>query len=313
MNFIISSTLITLSFLSQMADAGPLLDRLKEKRQERIDTSSQTNDGNHLEYIKGMGTKFELPEGSILKGNIPYSQNLKNKLDIYSLKNVQNAPVIIVVHGGGWRNGDKTYNKAIENKVKGWVPKGYVVISINYRMLPEANPLEQAQDVSKALQYVQENANTFGGDPSNIVLVGHSAGAHLVSLLSATPESYPNIKLWRGTVSLDSAAYDVNSLMSKRHLKLFDDAFGTDNENWKQSSPLYRLNKSVIPLYLVCSSPRKDSCNQAEQFSNKVNQTGGKAGLYPVNMSHSEINDQLGTQNLYTENINNFISSVLKK
>jgi acetyl esterase/lipase len=86
-----------------------------------------------------------LPEGARIERDIAYGPHAKQRFDVYLPANAGHAsskplPVVFYVHGGGWANGDKT-NPGVENKVDYWLPKGYAVISSNYRMLPAAMPL----------------------------------------------------------------------------------------------------------------------------------------------------------------------------
>ncbi|MDX9975652.1 MAG: alpha/beta hydrolase, partial [FCB group bacterium] len=117
-------------------------------------------------------------------------------LDIYTLspKPEAPAPVLIWVHGGGWSIGDKSYH--MEYKPALFTGEGYCLVSINYRLSPRPfsddpgrikYPVHE-QDVASAIAWVQEHIAQYGGDPSRIALLGHSAGAHLVSIVS-TDES----------------------------------------------------------------------------------------------------------------------------
>src|SRR3546814_1535129 len=83
--------------------------------------------------------------------------------------------------------------------------------------LREADPVTQAADVGHALAAVQARAAGWGGDPARILLIGHSAGAHLVAFLAADAgfAKRQGAKPWLGTVSLDSAALDVVELMQR--------------------------------------------------------------------------------------------------
>ena len=67
-----------------------------------------------------------------------------------------------MVHGGAWRMGDKAASNVVENKVARWVPRGVLFISANYRLLPEADALAQANDVARALARAQEVAARLG-------------------------------------------------------------------------------------------------------------------------------------------------------
>lgn len=215
------------------------------------------------------------------------------------------APVIIMVHGGAWCIGDKASVRVTKNKTGRWLPKGFIFVSVNYRMLPDgAGVMTQAGDVAQAIAYVQRHAAEWNGDAGKIILVGHSAGAHLVSLLGADPGS---LKPWLGTVSLDSAAMDVAAIMKKKHAAFYDDAFGRDKAAWAAASPLMQLSGRSIPWLGVCSSRRKDSCAQAHAFAAKAASLGVKAEVLEENLKHGEINEDLGAPGAYTDAVETFM------
>src|SRR5262245_49237097 len=155
---------------------------------------------------------------------VSYGPDARQTFDVYAPIEATDAPVIFMVHGGAWMIGDKTNRRVVDNKVAHWVPRGFVVISANYRMLPDAGPLEQARDVARAVAAAQQEARTWGADGNKLVLMGHSAGAHLVTLLGASPELRAEAKLapWLGTVSLDTGTHDVVTTMERQHLRLYD-------------------------------------------------------------------------------------------
>jgi arylformamidase len=73
------------------------------------------------------------------------------RMDVYIPADARDCPVLFLVHGGGWRRGDKAHGRLIDNKLAHWLPAGVIVVSINYRMLPEADVLTQRDDVVAAL------------------------------------------------------------------------------------------------------------------------------------------------------------------
>jgi arylformamidase len=246
--------------------------------------------------------------------DVAYGPASAQKLDIYAPAAAKGAPVIVMVHGGAWRTGDKARDGVVTAKVGHFVPRGYVFVSIDYRMLPEAGPLAQAEDVARALAFVQSRAATFGGDPRRVVLMGHSAGAHLVALLAAAPEIVTKAGATpaMATIALDSAAYDVPAIMNARHLPLYDRAFGGDPADWRQVSPIDRLGagRAPAPMLLVCSSRRDESCAQARSFAGRVGGLGGRAEVLPVAMSHMEINRDLGAGGAHTGAVDAFLASL---
>jgi arylformamidase len=258
------------------------------------------------------GADFPLPAGATVERDIAYGEHRLHRLDLYRPASAKDAPVVVMIHGGAWRLGNKAIGRGVRNKVAHWVGKGWILVSLDYRLLPEAKPLEQAQDVARALAFVQARAAAWGGDASRIVLVGHSSGAHLASLLSVDPAltAVAGARPWRATIALDSAAFDVEQIMRDRHFGFYDAAFGSDPQEWRAASPLHRLDSSLaIPLLAVCSSRRADSCGQAKAFAAKVATLGGRVSVLPVDLAHGEVNERLGTTGAYTEQVDAFLRS----
>lgn len=250
-----------------------------------------------------------LPAGVRVVDDVAYGSDPRQRFDVYAPPHAQHAPVIFLVHGGGWSRGDKAMRNVVQNKVAHWVPQGFVVISTNYRMLPNAAPLQQAQDVAQALALAQRRAAEWGGDRRGFVLIGHSAGAHLVALLAAVPSIARDrgAEPWLGTVALDSAALDVVRIMQSRHLPLYDRAFGSDRAGWLAVSPLQQLAAPAAPFLAVCSSRRANSCPQAQAFVDKAAALGMHAQVLPEDLSHEQINEQLGTDGDYTARVEVFL------
>ena len=167
--------------------------------------------------------RLALPAGVRQLRDLAYGSDREQRMDVYLPQQAKlqaaGAPVILMVHGGAWRIGDKAHKPVIENKVARWVPKGFVFVSVNYRMQNSVTPLQQAEDIARALAAAQGKAASWGADPTKFILMGHSAGAHLVALLAAAPQGARKFGAapWLGTVALDSAALDVPQIMNARH------------------------------------------------------------------------------------------------
>ena len=245
--------------------------------------------------------------------NVAYGADKAQTMDIYIPPDAQNSPVIFMVHGGGWRFGDKDNNRVVKNKVARWLPRGFIFITIDYRMLPQLNGLQQADDVASALAFAQAHAASWGGDPSQFILMGHSAGAHLVALLSAAPDKAYTLgaKPWLGTVALDSAAYNIPDMMTRKHLALYDNAFGSDRNTWEQASPFYVVNRNATPLFAVCSTQRRDRpCDQVHAFANKAKTLGLDVKILEEDLSHGDVNAQLGLPGAYTDAVETFMAAL---
>jgi acetyl esterase/lipase len=277
------------------SDAGALRERLTERAEQRRAAS---------------GTPAGLPAGTRVQRNVAYGDHADQRMDVYIPADVRDAPMLFLVHGGGWRRGDKKHGRLIDNKLAHWLPAGVIIVSINYRMLPDADVLTQRNDVVAALAAVQARAHEWGGDASRVVLMGHSAGAHLVALVAAAPRDARVSQPWLGSVLLDSGALDVERLMAERHHSLFDDAFGKAPAFWIATSPVRQLAAPGTPWLAVCSSQRRQACDQVKVFAQRVRETGGRIDELPLAKSHGAINEDLGLPGAYTARVDDFLREV---
>ncbi len=290
-------TLLLLSFLiPQTVQAGEFRERLKERLMEKRKT----------------GGERDTPSTAPTYTDISYGSHSLQSFDVYLPESAAKAPVLFFVHGGGWKRGDKGAG-SVGHKADYWLAKGYILVSVNYRLSPDYHPLIQAEDVAKALAEAQKRATSWGGNPDDFVLMGHSAGAHLVAFLGANPDfAFKQGAIpWRGTIPLDSAALNVPAVMERRHARLYDDAFGKNPVFWKSISPLHHLSAQATPMLLVCSSSRKDNpCGEADLFAEAAAKVGVKMKVLPEDLSHGEILSTLGKENTYTKTVNNFMQEV---
>jgi acetyl esterase/lipase len=258
------------------------------------------------------GAEVELPAGAHLEQDLAYGDDPAQRLDVYLPAGPVAGPLIVIVHGGAWALGDKARPAVVAGKIGHWLPRGFVVVSVNYRLLPQADPLEQARDVARALAFVQQRAASWGADGTRMVVIGHSTGAHLVALLAADADvlRQEGAKPWLATVLLDGAALDVVHAMQEPHRPFYDRAFGCDEGYWQEASPMHRLGLRPAPILLVHSSARRESGEQAQRFAAAVVALGGRAEVLPVALSHGEISALLGQERSFTERVDAFLLSV---
>ncbi|HML21971.1 MAG TPA: alpha/beta hydrolase [Aggregatilinea sp.] len=223
-------------------------------------------------------------------------------LDIYAAPDASNAPVIVFVHGGGWSLGDKT---SVYLKPDHFIPMGYVFVSVNYRLVPDIAFPDNAQDVADAIAWVQANIATYGGDGGQIYLMGHSAGAHLISLV-ATDGQYlqaagTDLPALSGVIALDSAAYNVVTRgESRRGLgPLYENAFGTDETVWAQASPALHVapDKGIPPFLLVYTGATDAHGVETTAFAQALEDAGVRAEVVSAtDHTHASLNRQLGAE-----------------
>lgn len=257
-----------------------------------------------------------LPAGTRVLRDVAYGAHPKQRFDVYLPPAPRDAPVLLMVHGGGWAVGDKTSEGVVANKAAHWLPRGWIVVSANHRLLPDAAPLVQAQDIAAATAKVQALAASWGGDPARVVLMGHSAGGHLVALLGADPGLLraAGAHAVRGVVALDSGALDVPRTMREPPLRrIFDDAFGADPDIQRAASPIHRLRAGAPPMLAACSSLRLQACPQARDFARAADALGTRVEVLPVALSHKGVNHALGLPSPYTAQVDAFLARVTAK
>lgn len=120
--------------------------------------------------------------------DISYGDKEWQKLNIYPQKNNDNAPVILFIYGGGWDKGSKEQHHFVAD---GLTRKGYLVVIPDYIKYPEGRFPTFIDDIALATAWVKDNIASYGGNPNQVLLVGHSAGAHTGALL-VTDQSYFN-------------------------------------------------------------------------------------------------------------------------
>jgi arylformamidase len=234
-------------------------------------------------------------------------------LDVYTPKSSSTdsqeagRPVVVMIHGGGWRSGDKGNESQGARKASLFVGQGYVYVSVNYRLSPAVQHPAHVEDVAKALSWLADNIASYGGDPKRIFLMGHSAGAHLAALVT-TDEAYLNRlgkspAMVRGVILLDTAAYDIlrnidNFPDSEFNRLLIENAFGKDRETWAKASPIeYVKQGKVLPAFLVFHTDRKSSTAISKEFVEALQKAGVPAADVLVRgKNHQKLNREIGQQ-----------------
>jgi arylformamidase len=113
--------------------------------------------------------------------DVPYGPHLKQRLDLYVPGTVSAPPVLLFVHGGGFREGDPTLYGFLAEP---FLERGIAFASVGYRLTPETYLPSTVNDVEDALAWCSANLAERGIDPGRIVLAGHSAGAILTAHVS---------------------------------------------------------------------------------------------------------------------------------
>lgn len=120
--------------------------------------------------------------------NIPYAESVdpRQSLDLYLPEGPGPYPLLIWIHGGGWRDGSKESAGLLPRRL---LPRGIAVASINYRLSTQAKFPAQIQDIRTAIRFLRDNASQYRLNPARFSVAGSSAGGHLALLAGASGET----------------------------------------------------------------------------------------------------------------------------
>lgn len=241
--------------------------------------------------------------------NVPYDGGRvlgnRRKLDVYGLRDGTQHPVLIWIHGGAWQFGNKF---AVQRKPEFFRELGFVLVSVEYRMVPDVTFREQASDIATAIRWVTNHIERYGGDAKRIYLMGHSAGAHLAALVSCDARYLASQQLSlshvSGTILLDGAGYDIPRQVREApraiSRAMYEKAFGTDPKQQAEASPITHVveGSSYPPFLIIHVADRVDSRNQAHGLAEKLKSVGGKARVVAASgKTHGTLNRELGQPN----------------
>lgn len=220
------------------------------------------------------------------------------------------APVLIYVHGGGWTSGDKAN---LSFKGHHFTNKGWIFVSVNYRLSPFPFELENddrimypthTDDVARAVAFVLERVEDYGGDVDRVTLMGHSTGAHIVSQIVADQQYLQRLghdpSELRCACSNDIGGYDLSSWLGSdiANVDLYTNAFGSDTATWLAASPLLQLDGDDhdMPDLLIIKRGRQQRKQQADDFYQAcVRYSDARVDLYDADpLTHAEVNQLIG-------------------
>jgi acetyl esterase/lipase len=231
---------------------------------------------------------------------VSYGADAKQKLRLFPASAGSGETLVIFVHGGGWAKGDMdTGNGA---KSAAFNAAGHSFATLNYRLYPAADVAQQAGDVAQGIAAAIGAMRESGREPQRVVLIGHSAGAHLAALVALDDRYLGAAGLAPGRIDgvalLDGAGYDVASQVEMGgNAALYRTIFGTDRSRWAALSPLtYAAGGADGPAFLIHYVAGRDaSRRQSEALAGAIRRSGGTAEVRAAaGKTHATINKELG-------------------
>ena len=247
------------------------------------------------------------------KADVPYAgtTELRQRLDVYAptKKSAKPAPVIFWIHGGGWRGGEKT---SVQLKPKFFTDLGYVFVSTNHRYVSAVPMNEIFQDVAKALRWTHDHAADFGGDPNQVVIMGHSSGAQLAAYLAIDERPLKaeglSLAMFKGCVPVDADTFDIPAVIDlattnrktagKPEPKYgHREIFGGKPELWVEYSAVTHVapGKGIPPFLILYDAAAALTPDQAKRLAKGLTSKGIQAKAYgAADTNHGKINTDLG-------------------
>lgn len=249
-----------------------------------------------------------------------------NSLDIYLPTGCQSDayPVVVWIHGGGWRRGDKvsrgdSYDKEVATQRKAELANkmGAAFVAINYRLSSPGADVKwptHATDLTDALAWLRGHAATYKLDPESLTIIGHSAGAHLTAILATDPDLMASAGMSRDDIDcallLDTASYDL--IARSDETAMVANAFGADPAVLREASPLYQAQsqRAGATRFLVVTRGDSARVKSATTFTEAIKANGGNATLLNVNpYNHDQANVMLAKpgETVLSEPATNFL------
>jgi pectinesterase len=217
--------------------------------------------------------------------NTPYGDR-DLQLDIFRPKKEGKFPALIMIHGGGWRSGNKIMEHPMAELV---AAKGYVTIPVEYRLSLEAKYPNAVFDIKAAIRWIKANADKYSVDTTRIAIEGNSAGGQLAALVGMTN----GIAKFEGAEGITAGTSNVQAVvdidgvldfLAPGSLNLvrkpdspdcawLGGCFTEKPETWKEASSIFWVSKNSIPIVFITSSQPRFTAGMSEMID-LLNQNG---------------------------------------
>lgn len=235
--------------------------------QHSIDTS-YTIKSTYTKLIKHYPfiTIAEAQKSKVVKEvyNIVYNKenNRALHLDAFINKKQKLNPAVIMIHGGGWKSGNKSQMQVLGQDI---ASKGYSCFAIEYRLSLEAKYPQAIYDVKNAIKFIKDNAKRFHVDPNKIAILGCSSGGQMAALIGTTNNNLTledTLNISKSTATVQ-AIIDIDGILAFKHPESeegqmaafwLNGTYEENPENWENASGLTHTNKNTLPILFVNSS-----------------------------------------------------------
>jgi len=236
------------------------------------------------DYPYAVPVKDSLPKGVLGERNLVYATlpdtpfgKRELHVDLFHPEKPGKYPALILIHGGGWRAGDKSMEVPMAQMI---ASKGFVTLAVEYQLSLEAKYPAAVHNIKAAIRWVRANAEKYNIDPDRIAISGTSAGGQLAMLVGMTPgvEKFEGTMGITGYSSAVQAIIDIDGVvdfMAPMSLNLdrkpdspdiawLDGSFYEKPELWKEASSIFWANEKSVPVLFLNSGFSRFHAGQDE-------------------------------------------------
>ena len=203
--------------------------------------------------------------------DVQYGNDEPQKLDIFPAA-VDRAPILVDIHGGGWRSGSKNIRSFPASSV---TKAGVMWVPIEYGLAPNYSIHQMVDHVRSAIVWLYHNVSKYGGDPSKLYVSGNSAGGHLTGCI-LMPNWHKNFgvpsDIIKGACAI-SGVYDLQALVHAEYG--YNDELGMDIETAQNFSPLFNLPTKGCPLIVSYGAPEPNEFRRQSRVYYEAWKDGG--------------------------------------
>lgn len=201
-------------------------------------------------------------------------------LDAFIKKDDGLLPAVVMIHGGGWKSGDKSQMNLLAQEI---ASKGYVCFCVEYRLADEAKYPSGIIDIKTAIQYIRHNAQKFNIDDTKIAVLGCSSGGQMAALIGTTNKNakFESVNVFNQSSDVQ-AIIDMDGILAFHHTESKEGKaaslwLGGDYQNnseiWEEASALNHCNSQTPPILFINSELPRFHAGRDDMIK-KLNQFG---------------------------------------
>jgi pectinesterase len=273
-------------------------------------------DSSFTPYLAWLKLARDFPQAKIVEDKLPAGLNVnfgvtyktlpvspygkrELHLDIFHPKKAGQYPVLLLIHGGGWRSGNKTMENQMAQQI---ATHGYFTATVEYRLSPEAIYPAAVQDIKAAIRFLRSNSKKFGIDPNRFAISGTSAGGQLAALVGMTgeekkfdgEETNPKVSAKiQAIIDIDGvldfsdpneSAKDDDPLKPSAGAYWFGATLKQAPEKWTEASPIIHAGKNSPPILFINSVLPRFHAGR-DSVINILNQYGIYSEVHTIEMT----------------------------